>query len=119
MTRYGNGYGGVDYAYNIGKYEVTAGQYTEFLNAVADDDTYGLVQHGHVVEQLTAARSSAVARRASYTYSVAARLGEPAGELRVLGRFGAVQQLAAQRPADRGAGSDARPRTGRTSSTGR
>ena len=27
------GYGRVDYAYNIGKYEVTAGQYTEFLNA--------------------------------------------------------------------------------------
>ena len=34
--------GGVDYAYNIGKFEVTAGQYTEFLNAVADTDTYGL-----------------------------------------------------------------------------
>ena len=26
--------GAVDYEYNIGKYEVTAGQYTEFLNAV-------------------------------------------------------------------------------------
>jgi formylglycine-generating enzyme required for sulfatase activity len=36
------GYGGVDYAYSIGKYEVTAGQYTEFLNAVAKTDTYGL-----------------------------------------------------------------------------
>jgi len=36
------GYGRVDYAYNIGKYEVTAGQYTEFLNAVAETDTYGL-----------------------------------------------------------------------------
>ncbi|HDZ20327.1 hypothetical protein LCGC14_0295590 [marine sediment metagenome] len=36
------GYGGVDYAYNIGKFEVTAGQYTEFLNAVAATDTYGL-----------------------------------------------------------------------------
>ena len=35
-------YGGVDYTYNIGKYEVTAGQYSEFLNAVADTDTYGL-----------------------------------------------------------------------------
>ena len=35
--------GAVDYAYNIGKYEVTAGQYTEFLNAVATTaDTYGL-----------------------------------------------------------------------------
>ncbi len=34
--------GAVDYAYNMGKYEVTAGQYTEFLNAVAATDTYGL-----------------------------------------------------------------------------
>ena len=34
--------GAVDYAYNIGKYEVTAGQYCEFLNAVAATDTYGL-----------------------------------------------------------------------------
>jgi formylglycine-generating enzyme required for sulfatase activity len=36
------GYGAVNYNYNIGKYEVTAGQYTAFLNAVADEDTYGL-----------------------------------------------------------------------------
>ena len=34
--------GAVDYTYNIGKYEVTAGQYTEFLNAVAKSDPYGL-----------------------------------------------------------------------------
>jgi hypothetical protein len=34
--------GAVDYSYNIGKYEVTAGQYCEFLNAVAKTDTYGL-----------------------------------------------------------------------------
>jgi sulfatase modifying factor 1 len=38
----GNLYGGVNYAYNIGKYEVTVGQYTAFLNAVAATDTYGL-----------------------------------------------------------------------------
>jgi formylglycine-generating enzyme required for sulfatase activity len=36
------GYGAVPYRYRIGKYEVTAGQYTEFLNAVATDDIYGL-----------------------------------------------------------------------------
>jgi formylglycine-generating enzyme required for sulfatase activity len=36
------GYGSVDYIYQIGKYEVTNAQYTEFLNAVADEDTYGL-----------------------------------------------------------------------------
>jgi formylglycine-generating enzyme required for sulfatase activity len=32
----------VSYAYNIGKYDVTSGQYTAFLNAVAKTDTYGL-----------------------------------------------------------------------------
>jgi formylglycine-generating enzyme len=36
------GYGSVGYTYNIAKYEVTAGQYCEFLNAVAITDTYGL-----------------------------------------------------------------------------
>ncbi len=37
------GQGSVAYAYNIGKYEVTAGQYTAFLNAVAfRGDPYGL-----------------------------------------------------------------------------
>ena len=34
--------GAVAYTYNIGEYEVTAGQYCEFLNAVAQVDTYGL-----------------------------------------------------------------------------
>ena len=34
--------GAVGYEYRIGKYEVTAGQYTTFLNAVAVTDTYGL-----------------------------------------------------------------------------
>jgi formylglycine-generating enzyme len=42
-TRYDEtGFGAVDYVYAIGKYEVTAGQYTAFLNAVAATDTYGL-----------------------------------------------------------------------------
>jgi formylglycine-generating enzyme required for sulfatase activity len=34
--------GAVNYTYNIGKYEVTAGQYTAFLNAVGRVDTYAL-----------------------------------------------------------------------------
>ena len=33
------GYGAVSYTYNIGKYEVTLNQYTEFLNAVADTNS--------------------------------------------------------------------------------
>src|SRR5664279_4324585 len=36
------GQGSVGYAYNIGKYEVTAGQYTAFLTAVGGVDTYRL-----------------------------------------------------------------------------
>lgn len=36
-------FGGVDYTYRMGKFEVTAGQYSEFLNAVAStEDTFGL-----------------------------------------------------------------------------
>lgn len=36
------GKGSVSYAYQIGKYEVTVGQYVEFLNSVASTDSYGL-----------------------------------------------------------------------------
>ena len=71
----GAGYGGVSYEYNIGKYEVTAGQYTEFLNAVAATDTYGLYNsnmdsnsHGC---QITQNGSSG-----SYTYDFS---GRPSG----------------------------------------
>ena len=39
---YDGGKGAVDYAYRMAKFEVTTGQYTEFLNAVAADDTYAL-----------------------------------------------------------------------------
>ena len=35
-------FGSVGYVYQIGKYEVTVANYTEFLNAVAKTDTYGL-----------------------------------------------------------------------------
>ncbi len=37
-----NGFGSVAYSYNIGEYDVTAGQYTAFLNAVAATDPYSL-----------------------------------------------------------------------------
>jgi formylglycine-generating enzyme len=42
-------YGSVAYTYQIGKFEVTAGQYCAFLNAVAATDTYGLY-HGYMGE---------------------------------------------------------------------
>ena len=38
----GSLYGSVPYTYNIGKYDVTVGQYCQFLNAVAATDSYGL-----------------------------------------------------------------------------
>ena len=41
------GYGRVDHEFAIGKYEVTIGRYTEFLNAVAKTDTYGLYDQRH------------------------------------------------------------------------
>jgi formylglycine-generating enzyme len=42
MTDGTTGYGSVGYNYQIGKYEVTTGQYIEFLNAVAKADPNGL-----------------------------------------------------------------------------
>ena len=42
---YGGLYGDVDYAYNIGKTEMTNQQYTDLLNAVARTDAHGLY-HG-------------------------------------------------------------------------
>ncbi len=63
------GRGSVFYTYDIGAYEVTAGQYTEFLNAVADDDPYALYNpamwadaYGCKIERTGSA--------GSYTYSV-------------------------------------------------
>ncbi len=37
-----SGYGAIGYEFSIGKYEVTIGQYTSFLNAVAVTDAYSL-----------------------------------------------------------------------------
>ena len=41
------GYGSVGYTYQMGKYDVTAGQYTAFLNAVAADGHVWAVQLRH------------------------------------------------------------------------
>jgi formylglycine-generating enzyme required for sulfatase activity len=73
-TRYVTpGYGAVAYTYNIGKYEVTAGQYTAFLNKVGGVDTYYLYNTGMSPTDY----GSGIARSGSgtvgnpYTYSVA------------------------------------------------
>ena len=63
--------GAVGYKYNIGKYEVTAGQYRDFLNAVAKTDTYGLYN----TEMWSNDRGCKIQRTGSpgnYSYSVAA-----------------------------------------------
>ena len=45
------GFGSVSYNYEIGKYEITAGQYCEFLNAVAKNDVYRLWNSGMAKEE--------------------------------------------------------------------
>jgi formylglycine-generating enzyme required for sulfatase activity len=69
----GNLYGGVSYAYNIGKYEVTVGQYTAFLNAVAATDTYGLYYSG-MASNANIAGILHSGSSGTYTYSV---IGSP------------------------------------------
>jgi sulfatase modifying factor 1 len=66
-------YGGVAYNYSIGKFDVTIGQYTAFLNAVAVTDPYGLYDTFMAAEMNIAgiARSGA---SNSYSYSV---IGSP------------------------------------------
>jgi formylglycine-generating enzyme required for sulfatase activity len=62
-------FGAVPYEYQIGKYEVTNAEYAEFLNAVADTDTYALydTSMGSGVGGITRTGSSG-----SYTYSAIA-----------------------------------------------
>ncbi|MDO8588978.1 MAG: SUMF1/EgtB/PvdO family nonheme iron enzyme [Armatimonadota bacterium] len=72
-TRYASpGYGAVSYTYNIGKYEVTAAQYVEFLNAKAKTDPYGLYDTS--MGDTTAYQGCNIQRSGSsggYSYSVA------------------------------------------------
>ena len=67
-TGYG-GFGSVPYTYQIGKYDVTVGQYTAFLNAVAATDTYGLYNTYMATTMPTIAISQS-GSPGSYTYSV-------------------------------------------------
>jgi len=61
--------GNVNYTYNVGRYEVTAGQYCEFLNAVAGDDTYGLY-HGSMWFSTSGCKIQQNGSSPNYTYSV-------------------------------------------------
>jgi sulfatase modifying factor 1 len=62
-------YGGVNYDYSIGKYDVTIGQYTDFLNAVAATDTYSLYNTSMATD-LNVAGISRTGSSGSYAYSV-------------------------------------------------
>ena len=65
----GGVYGGVAYGYQIGKYDVTIGQYAAFLNAVAKTDTYSLY-NASMGTDLNVAGISQTGSSGSYTYSV-------------------------------------------------
>lgn len=67
-------YGAVTYDFEMGIFEVTSGQYCEFLNAVAATDTYGLYntlmwEGGYVIDK--GCRIKRDGTSGSYTYSVA------------------------------------------------
>ena len=65
-------FGSVDYAYRISKYEITNAQYAEFLNAVADTDTYGLYNATYMGDPRTL-YSGGITRTGSagsFTYSL-------------------------------------------------
>jgi len=61
--------GSVNYSFEIGKYEITAGQYTEFLNAVAADDPYGLY-HTFMFDGYYPCGIERLGEPGSYTYRV-------------------------------------------------
>ena len=64
--------GAVDYTFRMGKYEVTAGQYTTFLNAVAATDTYRLYNTGmDTAVDSHGCNIKQTGSSGSYTYSVA------------------------------------------------
>jgi formylglycine-generating enzyme required for sulfatase activity len=73
----GAGYGGVNYSYQIGKYAVTIGQYTAFLNAVAATDTYSLY-NARMGTDLNVAGIAQSGSSGSYTYSVITNGGNSA-----------------------------------------
>ena len=66
------GYGAVDYAYRIGKYEVTSGQYAAFLNAVAATDTYGLY-NTDMNNSSSGCQITQLGTSGSYTYDFSGR----------------------------------------------
>jgi hypothetical protein len=63
-------FGSVDYVFFMGKYEVTAGQYAAFLNAVAATDPYGLYDT-RMWTHAAGCKIQRLGSPGSYSYSVA------------------------------------------------
>jgi formylglycine-generating enzyme len=66
--------GSVSYTYQMGKYDVTVGQYVEFLNAVAKADPYGLY-NSRMATDMPTIRIARSGSPGSYSYSVAGSYG--------------------------------------------
>jgi hypothetical protein len=65
----GDGYGAVGYTYYMSRNETTIAQYTEFLNAKAASDPYGL-WHSSMASNVDIAGITRSGTSGSYTYSV-------------------------------------------------
>ncbi len=79
------GYGAVAYEYQIGKYEVTIGQYAAFLNAVAKSDPYGLwaSSMGPELDWSTGGHRTGIQREGvsgSFSYSTVGPFGNSYGQ---------------------------------------
>ncbi len=81
-------FGSVAYSYSIDKYDVTVGQYTEFLNAVVAADPYGLYDT-HMATDLNIAGISRSGSSGNYSYSIIGS-GQSSDYIRQLGGRGAV-----------------------------
>jgi sulfatase modifying factor 1 len=73
----GTGNGAVAYEYQIGKYATTIGQYTAFLNAVAQTDTYALYNDSMATD-FNVAGILQSGSSGSYTYSTITNGGDSA-----------------------------------------
>jgi formylglycine-generating enzyme required for sulfatase activity len=73
----GSLYGAVGYAYRMGTYDTTVGQYVQFLNAVAKTDTYGLYNSDMATDFPTLGISRS-GSSGSYTYAVSGSDGQAA-----------------------------------------
>ena len=70
------GYGAVADVFALGKYEVTIGQYTSFLNAVAATDTYSLYNPG-MATSLNIAGITRAGSSGNFSYSAIGSVSRP------------------------------------------